>query len=43
VLTGLAITAARPGGWWIDLVIALGIAAWSPREGIESWRGEDCW
>jgi divalent metal cation (Fe/Co/Zn/Cd) transporter len=42
VLTGLAITAAWPGGWWIDPVIALGIAAWSVREGIESWRGEDC-
>jgi divalent metal cation (Fe/Co/Zn/Cd) transporter len=42
VLTGLAITAAWPGGWWIDPVVALGIAAWSVREGIESWRAEDC-
>lgn len=42
VLTGLAISAAWPGGWWIDPVIALGIAAWSVREGIECWRGENC-
>ncbi|MST32500.1 hypothetical protein GHK86_07165 [Acidimicrobiaceae bacterium USS-CC1] len=42
VLIGLAVTAAWPGGWWIDPAIALGIAAWSVREGIESWRGEDC-
>jgi divalent metal cation (Fe/Co/Zn/Cd) transporter len=42
VLAGLAITAAWPGGWWIDPVIGLGIAAVSVREGIESWRGDDC-
>lgn len=42
VLLGLAVTAAWSGGWWIDSAIALGIAAWSVREGIESWRGEDC-
>lgn len=42
VLIGLAITAAWAGGWWIDPAIALGIAAWSVREGVESWRGEDC-
>jgi len=42
VLIGLAITAAWSGGWWIDPAIALGIAAWSVREGVESWRGEDC-
>jgi divalent metal cation (Fe/Co/Zn/Cd) transporter len=42
VLMGLAVTAAWSGGWWADPVIALGIAAWSVREGIEPWRGEDC-
>src|SRR5262245_24452596 len=29
VLAGLAITAAWPGGWWIDAVVGLGIAAFS--------------
>ncbi len=42
VLLGLAITAAWPGGWWIDpgigLVIA-GIAVW---QGVRAWRGQDC-
>lgn len=42
VLAGLAITAAWPGGWWIDPVIGLGIAAIAVREGAESWHGEDC-
>ena len=42
VLLGLAITAAWPGGWWLDPVIGLGIAATSVREGIESWRGDNC-
>jgi divalent metal cation (Fe/Co/Zn/Cd) transporter len=42
VLLGLAITAAWPGGWWIDPVIGLGIAAVSVRLGIGSWHGDDC-
>jgi divalent metal cation (Fe/Co/Zn/Cd) transporter len=42
VLMGLGVTAAWSGGWWVDPAIALGIAAWSVREGIEPWRGEDC-
>jgi divalent metal cation (Fe/Co/Zn/Cd) transporter len=42
VLTGLGVTAAWPGGWWVDPVIGFGIAAWSVWEGIESWRGEGC-
>jgi divalent metal cation (Fe/Co/Zn/Cd) transporter len=42
VLAGLAIIAAWPGGWWIDPVIGLGIAAVSVREGIKSWHGDDC-
>jgi len=42
VLTGLAITAAWSGGWWVDPVIGLGIAAAAAWEGVESWRGEGC-
>lgn len=42
VLVGLAVVAVWPGGWPIDPVIALGIAAWSVREGQQSWRGADC-
>lgn len=42
VLLGLAVTAAWAGGWWVDPAIGLLIAAWSAREGLESWRGEDC-
>jgi divalent metal cation (Fe/Co/Zn/Cd) transporter len=42
VLASLAVTAAWPGGWWLDPVIGLGIAAVSAREGARSWRGEDC-
>jgi divalent metal cation (Fe/Co/Zn/Cd) transporter len=42
VLVGLAVVAAWPGGWPVDPVIALGIAAWSAWEGYQSWRGADC-
>ena len=42
VLTGLAVIAAWPGGWPIDPLIALGIAAWSIWAGARSWRGADC-
>ena len=42
VLAGLAGTAAWPGAWWADPVIGLGIAAVAVREGIRSWRGQDC-
>jgi divalent metal cation (Fe/Co/Zn/Cd) transporter len=42
VLTGLAVIAAWPGGWPIDPIIALGIAAWSIWEGAQSWQGADC-
>ncbi len=42
VLTGLAITAAWSGGWWVDPVIGLVIAAAAAWEGVESWRGEGC-
>lgn len=30
------------GWWWLDSVAALVIAAVAVREGLESWRGEDC-
>jgi divalent metal cation (Fe/Co/Zn/Cd) transporter len=42
VLVGLAVTAARPGLWWFDPVIGLGIAAAAIWQGAKSWRGEDC-
>jgi divalent metal cation (Fe/Co/Zn/Cd) transporter len=42
VLLSLAVTAGWPGGWWLDPVIGMGIAAWSVWEGIQAWRGEDC-
>lgn len=42
VLAGLAVNAAWPGGWWLDPVIGLGIAAVSAWEGLESWRGNGC-
>jgi divalent metal cation (Fe/Co/Zn/Cd) transporter len=42
VLLALAVVAIWPGGWPIDPIIALGIAAWATWEGSRSWRGEDC-
>ena len=30
------------GWWWLDPVVALGIAALAIREGVEAWRGNDC-
>ena len=42
VLLALAVVAIWPGGWPIDPIIALGIAAWSIWEGNRSWRGTDC-
>jgi divalent metal cation (Fe/Co/Zn/Cd) transporter len=42
VLAGLALTAAWPGGWWLDPVIGLGIAAVAVREGTRSWHGDGC-
>jgi Cation efflux family len=42
VLIGLAVVAIWPGGWPIDPVIALGIAAWSAWQGRRSWQGADC-
>jgi divalent metal cation (Fe/Co/Zn/Cd) transporter len=41
VLVGLAANAAV-GAWWLDGVIALGLAAFAVNEGREAWRGEGC-
>jgi divalent metal cation (Fe/Co/Zn/Cd) transporter len=30
------------GWWWLDPVVALGIAGLAVREGIEAWHGEEC-
>ncbi len=30
------------GLWWLDPVVALGIAGVAVREGLGSWRGEEC-
>lgn len=42
VLGALAVTAAVPSAWVIDPAVALAVAAWSVREGVEGWRGRDC-
>ncbi len=41
VLVGL-LANALAGWWWLDPVVALGIAAIAVREGIQTWRGEGC-
>lgn len=42
VLIGLAVIASWPGGWWVDPIIALAIAATAIWEGIDAWRGDVC-
>ena len=42
VLLALVVVAIWPGGWPIDPIIALGIAAWLAWEGNRSWRGAEC-
>jgi len=42
VLLALVVVAVWPGGWPIDPIIALGIAAWSAWEGNRSWGGAGC-
>jgi len=42
VLLTLAVTAAWPAAGWLDPAIGLGIAAVAVREGIQSWRGDNC-
>jgi divalent metal cation (Fe/Co/Zn/Cd) transporter len=41
VLVGLAVNAAV-GAWWLDGVIALGLAAVAVKEGRDAWRGDGC-
>lgn len=41
VLVGLVANAAV-GWWWLDPVVALGVAIVAVIEGREAWRGEDC-
>lgn len=41
VLVGLAANSLF-GWWWLDPIAALAVAAVAVREGVESWRGEDC-
>ena len=41
VLIGLLANATLHA-WWLDPVVALGIAALAVREGIEAWEGDDC-
>jgi hypothetical protein len=41
VLVGLTVTATL--GWhWIDPAVALALAVWAVREGIQAWHGKDC-
>ncbi|MHA7649143.1 cation diffusion facilitator family transporter [Mycobacterium sp. ML4] len=42
VLSGLAVTAAWPAGWWIDPAIGLAVAGVAVWQGVLAWRGEDC-
>ena len=42
VLIGLSVNAVWASGWWVDPVIALGIAAWAVVEGRDAWRGHAC-
>ena len=42
VFVGLAVTAAWPGGWWLDAVIGLCIAGIGVWQGFRAWRGQDC-
>src|SRR5699024_1085264 len=42
VLLGLAVTSQWSGGWWLDPVIGLVVAAVAVWQGFRAWRGEDC-
>jgi divalent metal cation (Fe/Co/Zn/Cd) transporter len=41
VLAGL-LASTLLGWWWLDPVVALGIAGLAIREGVEAWYGEEC-
>jgi divalent metal cation (Fe/Co/Zn/Cd) transporter len=42
VLAGLVVTAITSGGWWLDPIVAIGIAGWAVYEGFAAWHGEPC-
>lgn len=42
VLVGLILSMQWTGGWWLDPLIGLGVAAVSVWQGFRSWRGEGC-
>ena len=42
VITLLILANALFGAWWLDSVVALGIAGVAIQEGREAWRGEEC-
>ena len=42
VLVGLVITALWASGWWVDPLVALGIAGWALLDGRDAWRGDAC-
>lgn len=41
LLLGLGVNALW-GAWWLDPIVALGIAGVAVKEGRESWRGDAC-
>jgi hypothetical protein len=41
VFTGLAANTLF-GAWWLDGVVALGIAGWAVIEGRRAWAGQGC-
>lgn len=41
VLVGLAVNTTL-GWWWLDSIVAIVLAGWAVREGIDAWRGGDC-
>lgn len=41
VLVGLGANSLF-GTWWLDPLIALFLAVWAIREGLDAWRGEEC-
>ena len=41
VLVTLAVIAVWPGGWWLDPVVGLAIAAVALWQGVQAWRGRE--
>jgi divalent metal cation (Fe/Co/Zn/Cd) transporter len=42
VLVMLAVIAVWRGGWWLDPVVGLAIAAVAVWQGVQAWRGREC-